>query len=68
MFLLCCREVSQGFPDIAFDDRIVDSVSMRLVIRPQEFGVLVATNLYGDILSDLAAGLVGDWAWYPAGT
>ena len=67
LFLQCCREVSQGFPDIAFDDRIVDSVSMQLVIRPQEFGVLVATNLYGDILSDLAAGLVGGLGMVPSG-
>lgn len=59
LFLNCCRQVAQEFPDIAFDDKIVDNASMRLVMRPQEFGVLVAPNLYGDILSDLAAGLVG---------
>ena len=51
--------MAKEFPDIAFDDKIVDNASMRLVMRPQEFGVLVAPNLYGDILSDLAAGLVG---------
>lgn len=59
LFLNCCREVAQEFPDIAFDDKIVDNAAMRLVMHPQEFGVLVAPNLYGDILSDLAAGLVG---------
>ena len=59
LFLDCCRQVAQEFPDIVFDDQIVDAASMRLVMRPQEFGVLVAPNLYGDILSDLAAGLVG---------
>ena len=65
LFLDCCREVADEFPDIAFDDRIVDSVSMRLVMHPQEFGVLVATNLYGDILSDTAAGLVGGLGMVP---
>ena len=65
LFLECCRQVAQEFPNIASDDRIVDSTSMRLVMRPQEFGVLVATNLYGDILSDLAAGLVGGLGMVP---
>ncbi len=65
LFLNCCREVAGEFPDISFDDRIVDSVSMRLVMYPQEFGVLVATNLYGDILSDTAAGLVGGLGMVP---
>ena len=65
LFLYCCREVADEFPDIAFDDKIVDSVSMRLVMHPQEFGVLVATNLYGDILSDTAAGLVGGLGMVP---
>jgi isocitrate dehydrogenase (NAD+) len=59
LFLNCCRQAAQEFPNIAFDDKIVDSLSMRLVMQPQEFGVLVAPNLYGNILSDLAAGLVG---------
>ena len=65
LFLECCREVAGEFPHIEFNDRIVDSASMRLVMRPQEFGVLVATNLYGDILSDLAAGLVGGLGMVP---
>ena len=65
LFLNCCREVAGEFPDISFDDRIIDSVSMRLVMHPQEFGVLVATNLYGDILSDTAAGLVGGLGMVP---
>ena len=65
LFLDCCRQVAVDFPDISFDDRIVDSVSMRLVMHPQEFGVLVATNLYGDILSDTAAGLVGGLGMVP---
>ena len=65
LFLNCCRETSRAFRHVAFDEGIVDSVSMRLVMRPQEFGVLVATNLYGDILSDLAAGLVGGLGMVP---
>ena len=65
LFLECCREVAGEFPHVSFDDRIVDSASMRLVTRPQEFDVLVATNLYGDILSDLAAGLVGGLGMVP---
>ena len=65
LFLDCCRETSRGFPHVTFDEGIVDSVSMRLVMRPQEYGILVATNLYGDILSDLAAGLVGGLGMVP---
>jgi isocitrate dehydrogenase (NAD+) len=65
LFLNCCRQAAQEFPHIAFDDKIVDNLSMRLVMQPQEFGVLVAPNLYGDILSDLAAGLVGGLGLVP---
>jgi isocitrate dehydrogenase (NAD+) len=65
LFLNCCRQAAQEFPNIAFDDKIVDNLSMRLVMQPQEFGVLVAPNLYGDILSDLAAGLVGGLGLVP---
>jgi isocitrate dehydrogenase (NAD+) len=59
LFLDCCREVSEAYDDIGFDDRIIDAICMRLVVAPQEFDVLVLPNLYGDIVSDLAAGLVG---------
>jgi isocitrate dehydrogenase (NAD+) len=65
LFLNCCRQAAQEFPHIAFDDKIVDNLSMRLVMQPQEFGLLVAPNLYGDILSDLAAGLVGGLGLVP---
>jgi isocitrate dehydrogenase (NAD+) len=65
LFLNCCRQAAQEFPHIAFDDKIVDNLSMRLVLQPQEFGLLVAPNLYGDILSDLAAGLVGGLGLVP---
>jgi len=59
LFLECCQEVAQQFPDVEFDDCIVDAAAMRLVINPQSFDVLVMENLFGDILSDLTSGLVG---------
>src|SRR3954471_17380727 len=60
LFLQTAREVAEGeFPDIEFEDRIVDNLSMQLVQRPEEYDVLVLPNLYGDIVSDLCAGLVG---------
>ncbi len=59
LFLSVAREVAERYPDIAFDDRIVDNMCMQLVQRPQEYDVLVLTNLFGDIVSDLCSGLVG---------
>ncbi len=59
LFLEVAREVAADYPDIEFEDRIVDACSMKLVQRPEDFDVLVMPNLYGDILSDLCAGLVG---------
>ncbi|MDP2920602.1 MAG: isocitrate/isopropylmalate dehydrogenase family protein [Dehalococcoidia bacterium] len=59
LFLACAREVANDYPDINFEDRIVDNMSMQLVLKPGQFDVIVAPNLYGDILSDLCAGLVG---------
>jgi isocitrate dehydrogenase (NAD+) len=59
LFLRCCREVAKDFPDIAYKELIVDNAAMQMVIRPETFDVLVMPNLYGDIVSDLAAGLVG---------
>ena len=59
LFLDCVRKVSQEYPEIIFEDVIVDVMSMKLVQAPQDYEVLVMPNLYGDILSDLAAGLVG---------
>jgi isocitrate dehydrogenase (NAD+) len=59
LFLDCCRAVAAEYPDIRFDDRIIDNLCMQLVIRPEDYDVLVLENLYGDIVSDLAAGLVG---------
>ena len=59
LFLSSAREVAQEYPDVQFEDRIVDNLSMQLVQRPEEYDVLVLPNLYGDILSDLCAGLIG---------
>jgi isocitrate dehydrogenase (NAD+) len=53
------REVAEKYPDIEFEDRIVDNMCMQLVQKPQIYDVIVLPNLYGDIISDLCAGLVG---------
>ena len=59
LFLTTAREVAEEYPDIEFDDMIVDATCMQLVIDPSRFDVIVTTNLFGDIISDLCAGLVG---------
>jgi len=59
LFLAVARKVAEQFPDVEFEDRIVDNMCMQLVQKPELYDVLVLPNLYGDILSDLAAGLVG---------
>jgi isocitrate dehydrogenase (NAD+) len=59
LFLECFRKVAAEYPDITADDKIVDNACMQLVMKPQQFDVLLLENLYGDIISDLAAGLVG---------
>ncbi len=59
LFLRCCREVAELYPKIEYQELIVDNASMQLVIRPETFDILLLPNLYGDIVSDLAAGLVG---------
>ena len=59
LFLRCCREVAADFPEIEYSELIVDNACMQLVMRPETFDVLVLPNLYGDIVSDLTAGLVG---------
>lgn len=59
LFLEVAREVAKQYPDIEFDDRIVDNMCMQLVQFPEMYDVLVLPNLYGDVLSDLCAGLVG---------
>jgi isocitrate dehydrogenase (NAD+) len=59
LFLDSARAVARRFPDVEYEERIVDAACMRLVMRPEDFDVLLLPNLYGDIVSDLAAGLVG---------
>jgi isocitrate dehydrogenase (NAD+) len=67
LFLAVARSVAKEYPGIEFDDRLVDNMTMQLVKRPQQFDVVVAPNLYGDILSDLCAGLVGGLGVAPGG-
>jgi len=59
LFLDCFRKVAAEYPEIEADDKIVDNTCMQLVMKPQQFDILLLENLYGDIVSDLAAGLVG---------
>jgi isocitrate dehydrogenase (NAD+) len=59
LFLEIGREIAQKYPDIEFEDRIVDACAMQMAMKPEIFDVIVTTNLFGDILSDLASGLVG---------
>lgn len=65
MYLRIAREVAAGYPDIEFEDKIVDATCMGLVQHPEDFDVLVLPNLYGDIVSDLGAGLVGGLGMAP---
>src|SRR5688500_19205227 len=59
LFLEVARQVAERHPDIEFDDRIIDNLCNQLVSRPEEYDVIVLPNLYGDIVSDLGAGLIG---------
>jgi isocitrate dehydrogenase (NAD+) len=59
LFLAVARQVAERNPDIEFEDRIVDNMCMQLVLRPKEYDVLCCPNLYGDIISDLGAGMIG---------
>ncbi len=59
LFLDVARNIAEEFPEIEFDDKIIDNMAMQLVLNPNQFDVILTTNLFGDILSDLASGLVG---------
>lgn len=59
LFLECFRRVAEEYPDIEADDRIIDNMCMQLVLHPEQYDMLLLENLYGDIVSDLGAGLVG---------
>jgi isocitrate dehydrogenase (NAD+) len=65
LFLSCARQVAKRYPEIRYDEMIVDNACMQLVLRPREFDVLLLENLYGDIVSDLCAGLVGGLGLVP---
>jgi isocitrate dehydrogenase (NAD+) len=65
LFLACARQVASKYPKITYRELIVDNACMQLVLRPQEFDVLLLENLYGDIVSDLCAGLVGGLGLVP---
>jgi isocitrate dehydrogenase (NAD+) len=67
LFLEVAKQVANGFPDIEWEDRIIDATAMQLVLDPYRFDVLVMENMFGDILSDLMAGLVGGLGFAPAG-
>src|SRR3990170_6702592 len=68
LFLECFYNVAKNFPDIEADDKIIDNCCMQLVMRPEQFDVLVLENLYGDIVSDLCAGLIGGLGLAPGAT
>jgi len=59
---------AKRYPDIEFEDMIVDATAMKLVVAPERFDVIVTMNLFGDILSDLAAGLIAVWGFAPRRT
>jgi len=67
LFLDCCRKTAKKFPKITYNEMIVDNTCMQLVMRPEQFDILLLENLYGDIVSDLAAGLVGGLGVVPSG-
>jgi isocitrate dehydrogenase (NAD+) len=67
LFLECFRRVGLNYPEIERDEKIVDNTCMQLVMNPQQFDILLMENLYGDIVSDLAAGLVGGLGVVPSG-
>jgi isocitrate dehydrogenase (NAD+) len=67
LFLKCFRQVAVNYPDVEHDEKIVDNTCMQLVMNPYQFDVMLMENLYGDIVSDLAAGLVGGLGVVPSG-
>ena len=67
LFLEVARELAKKYPDIKSEDKIIDNMAMQMVLNPHQFDVIVTTNLFGDILSDLASGLVGGLGLAPGG-
>jgi isocitrate dehydrogenase (NAD+) len=66
LFLRCCRQVAKEYPEITYGEHIVDNTCMQLVMNPYQYDMLVMENLYGDIISDLCAGLVGGLGLVPS--
>jgi 3-isopropylmalate dehydrogenase len=66
LFLLVCKEVADSYPDIHFSDMLVDAAAMNLIRKPEAFDVIVTTNMFGDILSDEAAQIVGGLGLVPS--
>merc|ERR1711935_471296 len=67
LFQSCARKMAEEYPDIKFEDQYLDTVCLRIVQDPNQYDVLVMPNLYGDILSDLGAGLIGGLGLTPSG-
>jgi isocitrate dehydrogenase (NAD+) len=67
LFLTSARQVAEAYPEIEYKEIIVDNACMQLVLNPQQFDILLLPNLYGDLLSDLAAGLIGGLGLVPSG-
>ncbi|KAH1005796.1 probable isocitrate dehydrogenase [NAD] subunit alpha, mitochondrial isoform X1 [Dendroctonus ponderosae] len=67
LFLRCCRDMAKKYPDVKFEERYLDTVCLNMVQDPSKYDVLVMPNLYGDILSDMCAGLVGGLGLTPSG-
>jgi isocitrate dehydrogenase (NAD+) len=67
LFLRTAQEVAQEYPDMEFEDRIIDNLCNQLVTRPEEYDTIVLPNLYGDIVSDLGAGMIGGLGMAPGG-
>ena len=67
MFLRVSQEIAERYPDIEFEERMVDNMCMQLVIRPEEYDVLLMPNVYGDLIMDMAAGLAGGLGMGPGG-
>jgi len=67
LFLKCLREIRQEYPNIEYDEKQVDTICMKLAMEPESIDVMVMPNLYGDIVSDLCAGLIGGLGLTPSG-
>ena len=65
LFLRCCKEVAAGFPEVTYAEHIIDNTCMQLVLNPWQYDVILTTNLYGDILSDLCSAFVGGLGLVP---